>query len=469
MGLSTMGNGRLFVVFGFFDCLGKYYFYSTVQDLVIFHATGHPAFSLKSRMNMNSSSCENDCNSTANNLNQHCYCKTLNRDLLLELLKDDNLAAEIFVSHPQLFSNTAAFISADQWIKLKQIVDTIERVVHLPHFQQKIATQEIQCNAAGVFVGVDFHISATGPKVIEINTNAGGGFLNAALLAAQTACCEVLNPALPLMEKQLHEEFIAMFRNEWRLCRGDKTLTTIAIVDQHPEQQFLYPEFRIAQAVLKNAGFNVLIIDPSGLQWNGEYLVIQNERIDLIYNRLTDFSLTESNHQHLRQAYDQDAVVITPNPFHHAIYADKRNLILLGDKGFLQTCAVTYEDIQTLEQAIPKTHALTAENADQFWQERKQLFFKPACGFGSKAAYRGDKITTKVWQEILQGNYIAQELVPPGQRGVSVDNKQTELKMDIRAYCYQGKIQLLAARLYQGQTTNFRTDGGGFAPVFVVG
>jgi hypothetical protein len=39
--------------------------------------------------------------------------------------------------------------------------------------------------------------------------------------------------------------------------------------------------------------------------------------------------------------------------------------------------------------------------------------------------------------------------------------------MDIRAYVYNGEIQLLAARLYQGQTTNFRTQGGGFAPVFV--
>jgi hypothetical protein len=27
---------------------------------------------------------------------------------------------------------------------------------------------------------------------------------------------------------------------------------------------------------------------------------------------------------------------------------------------------------------------------------------------------------------------------------------------------------LTAARLYQGQTTNFRTPGGGFAPVYVV-
>ncbi len=40
------------------------------------------------------------------------------------------------------------------------------------------------------------------------------------------------------------------------------------------------------------------------------------------------------------------------------------------------------------------------------------------------------------------------------------------LKLDLRAYVYDGRVQLTAARLYQGQTTNFRTAGGGFAPVF---
>jgi hypothetical protein len=49
-----------------------------------------------------------------------------------------------------------------------------------------------------------------------------------------------------------------------------------------------------------------------------------------------------------------------------------------------------------------------------------------------------------------------------------VDGTETDLKLDVRAYVYAGNIQLIAARLYSGQTTNFRTLGGGFAPVFVV-
>ena len=40
------------------------------------------------------------------------------------------------------------------------------------------------------------------------------------------------------------------------------------------------------------------------------------------------------------------------------------------------------------------------------------------------------------------------------------------LKFDLRNYVYDGRVQWVAARLYQGQATNFRTTGGGFAPVY---
>jgi hypothetical protein len=89
-------------------------------------------------------------------------------------------------------------------------------------------------------------------------------------------------------------------------------------------------------------------------------------------------------------------------------------------------------------------------------------------GYGAKAAYRGDKLTRRVWSEILESDFVAQALVPPSGRMIEVDGVQTDLKFDIRAYSYAGQVQLLAARMYAGQTTNFRTQGGGFAPVIVV-
>ena len=57
-------------------------------------------------------------------------------------------------------------------------------------------------------------------------------------------------------------------------------------------------------------------------------------------------------------------------------------------------------------------------------------------------------------------------LVPPGIRVTREEGVPRTLKLDLRNYVYDGKVQLVAARLYQGQTTNFRTAGGGFAPVF---
>jgi hypothetical protein len=40
---------------------------------------------------------------------------------------------------------------------------------------------------------------------------------------------------------------------------------------------------------------------------------------------------------------------------------------------------------------------------------------KPAAGYGSKATYRGDKLTKRVWEEMAKTTYVAQALVPPSE------------------------------------------------------
>jgi len=230
----------------------------------------------------------------------------------------------------------------------------------------------------------------------------------------------------------------------------------------------LYPEFKMAQRLFEQHGLDAVIAAPEELIFNGHQLFYKELVIDLVYNRLTDFSLTESSHQHLFDAYRVGAVVLTPNPHHHALYADKRNLAILSDEAMLEKLGATQSNIDILKNGIPATRLVNTNNASELWENRKHLFFKPASGFGSRAAYRGDKLTKRVWEEIQQGQYVAQTLISPGERGVSVTNtEKVALKMDIRAYVYEGEIQLLAARLYQGQTTNFRTEGGGFAPIYI--
>lgn len=117
---------------------------------------------------------------------------------------------------------------------------------------------------------------------------------------------------------------------------------------------------------------------------------------------------------------------------------------------------------------LPQTRLVTPENAEEFWHSRKELFFKPISGHGSKAVYRGDKVTKKVWAEIARGDFVAQTFAAPGQRMIDFEGGAASRKVDVRLYTYKAQPLLIAARLYQGQTTNFRTPGGGFAPVLIV-
>lgn len=417
--------------------------------------------------------CNADCASPAGRLNHDCFCTTLNREQLDRILRADDINQDVLATHPQLFSNTTVFISPGQLQQMRDLIQAIARVVNLPAYAEDVlalapAIARYNPGTSGVFMGYDFHLSEQGPQIIEVNTNAGGAFLNAALVSAQTECCQTVGTLSPLLKTQLDQEFIAMFLREWKLQRGDKPLTRIAIVDENPSQQFLYPEFKIAQRLFERNGINAVIADPSELLFINNELQYQGQVIDLVYNRLTDFSLADGSLVALRNAYESGSLVLTPNPHQYALYANKRNLIILSDAERLKKLGVTEKDIEILSAAIPKTQAVTGDNAEHLWTTRKQLFFKPVSGYGSRAAYRGDKLTKRVWDEILQGDYVAQQIVLPSERGILVDKEHTALKMDIRAYVYSCEIQLLAARLYQGQTTNFRTHGGGFAPVFVV-
>jgi hypothetical protein len=318
----------------------------------------------------------------------------------------------------------------------------------------------------GVFMGYDFHLGAAGPKLIEVNTNAGGAFLNALLAQAQRACCPEVEEACkqPLLA-DFDAAFIGMFKAEWKQQRDETGPHRIAIVDDDPEGQYLYPEFLLAREAFRRHGIDAEIADPRTLRYAMGRLWLNSAPVDLVYNRLVDFSLDLPEHAALKAAYLDGAVVVTPNPRNHALFADKRNLTLLSDRARLEAFGMDTR-LAARSARIPRTVQVSADNASELWEARKGYFFKPATGHGAKAVYRGDKLTRGVWQQIIAGNYVAQEFAPPGERMVNGDAVGALLKSDIRLYTYDGTVLLAAARLYQGQTTNFRTPGGGFAPVF---
>lgn len=410
-------------------------------------------------------------------LNKECFCITvdyagLHRALSREV-GDAQWIAALMEARPHLFSSTPVFMPADEVSEMLRTVRAIETVAALPAYQDTVLswapdTARYDPGSLGVFMGYDFHLTDEGPKLIEVNTNAGGAFLNALLLRAQRTCCTEVDTALARSgEQDFEAAVIRMVENEWRLQGRPGSPRRIAIVDDRPEEQYLYPEFLLAQRLFGRHGFEAHIVDAGLLRYEAGQLVLDGMPVDFVYNRLVDFALERPQHTALRAAYLNAAVVATPHPRAHALFADKRNMTVLSDEGLLRSWGVLGETLAALRH-IPATTHVTAENAQQLWTLRKDFFFKPAAGHGSKAVYRGNKVTKGVWAEITRGGYIAQKFAAPGERIIRVDGELLTRKADVRLYVYNGQILLSAARLYQGQTTNFRTPGGGFAPLLTL-
>lgn len=409
----------------------------------------------------------------AERLNRECRCQSVDRAALEAELD----ARGVPMPRPQpgvadIFAPAAVFVESRHLQRIAEVVLAVEQIVRLPGWQQVVAawapeTARHDVPTLGAFLGYDFHLAAEGPRLIEINTNAGGGMLCAQLMRAQRNCCDEAPPAVA-HDAAPEDQFLAMFLNEWRLMRGDAPLLTLAIVDENPGTQFLYPEFRLFARFFSAHGIDACIAAPSELEFREGALWRHGQRIDMVYNRLTDFALAAPPQATLREAWLTDAAVITPHPAAYSRYADKRNLTLLSDSQALRDLGAPDWAIRCLRDAVPPTRKVEAKDAERLWSQRRELFFKPVTGYGSRAAYRGDKLTRRVFDFILQGDYVAQQRVEPSERLLTVDEETQAFKLDLRAYAYAGAVQLLAARLYRGQTTNFRTPGGGFAPVFTV-
>lgn len=411
--------------------------------------------------------------------NAACFCITLDRELLAQKLDtgtgSEGFGLRLAASHPNLFANSPVFLATDILIAMEAVVAAVETATALPSFRAavlewapEIAIEDF--GPVGALMGYDFHLTEAGPVLIEVNINAGGAFLNAALASAQRACCfETATAIRPRDTEQAFEQRIgAMFASEWQRQGRSGKPSVIAIIDDEPDAQYLHPEFLLAKAALERQGIQALVVDPKALKVSAAGLSVEGFHIDLVYNRLVDFALEHPDHAGLRSAYLKDLVVVTPNPHVHALYADKRNLSLLSDRQLLTRWDLSSDAVNVLDAAIPRTTIVTAENSEALWANRRNLFFKPAGGYGSKAAYYGAKLTKNVWARIIAGDYIAQTYAPPSIRRVERDGEVLDLKVDVRLYTYDGAVILTAARLYRGQTTNMRTLGGGFAPVLQI-
>jgi hypothetical protein len=372
--------------------------------------------------------------------------------------------------------STLIGLEAEHFAAIQRTVALLFRLAHSPAFQARIdADAEPLLRHSpgnfGVFMGYDFHLTPQGPRLIEVNTNAGGALLNGLHTASlcdpeRLAClCADLMP-VDALERQIIETFVA----ELVAVRGaGARLARVAIVDDQPRAQFLYPEFELFQTLFARAGIEARIDDTRALV-PGPHggVALGDWPVELVYLRDTDFALAGERTRALREAYLASAVVVTPSPREHFLLADKRRLTLFSSEPALRELGLAAEDARFLCAVVPETRGLAELGGEAAWRSRAEWVFKPAAAFGSRAVYRGDKISRKKFDGILrEPGYVAQRRVEPGLVTVETGGGRRAMKFDVRAYAYRDRVLLLGARVYEGQVTNLRSPGGGFSAICV--
>jgi hypothetical protein len=179
-------------------------------------------------------------------LNERCFCASLDRGALLRHLETQLNASSAGDVHEAIrtdfFADVPLFVRRTDMATMEQVVRSIDALARMPEYIRAISPwmpqiARLDPGPIGVFMGHDFHLTEAGPRLIEINTNAGGAFLNAELARAQRACCREVEQAIhSLAELESFEDSVVeMFESEWRRQRGAGRAARIAIVDDDPQ------------------------------------------------------------------------------------------------------------------------------------------------------------------------------------------------------------------------------------------
>ena len=303
----------------------------------------------------------------------------------------------------------------------------------------------------------DFYITPEGPRLIEVNTN-GAGYPTTALLYAAHGLASVPKSSDPFLSLR------RMFEAEWGVVVPGQR---VVIVDEDIFAQRTMFEFKSYQALFQSWGYVCDIVNLADLSYEGDRLMALGKPVDKVYNRCCDFYLTESGSRALARAVLDPNVCVSPHPSSYALMADKGQMIRLSQKENLEAYGCSSDVIARVQQVIPPVRSIRDETPETWWAQRKKFFFKPQNTYGSKAVYKGESMSRKKFETLLDQPYVVQPYFQAGVTPVMRDGVEQAFRYDLRFFVYGEEVLMVAARLFQGQVTNFQTPGGGFAPVTV--
>ncbi|MBO9666720.1 MAG: hypothetical protein J7501_07880 [Bdellovibrio sp.] len=363
----------------------------------------------------------------------------------LESHISDNLLSPFIVELPQSVLKQA-----------QDVVSTLfalrEKKSYQLHYQELAGMKGFKDPGnKSIMMSYDFHLDEQqNLRLIEVNTNAS-------FLALGTELYKARKLPMPVSDFSFDETRQDILTEMSLQGKKPHSPFKVAITDDKPSEQRLFIEFLVYNELFKSWGWDSRIVDYRDL--------FKDFSPEFIYNRYTDFFLNEDSSTILREKFVNGEVCLSPNPYEYLLLADKQRMIEWSQEGFLESHGMTAEQIQLIRTVVPHSYDLNTTDIETIWALRKKLFFKPKNAFGSKQSYKGASISRKAFDELPKADTIGQEFVQAPELPFNTPEGSQNFKYDLRCYAYQGRLQLVVARLYQGQVTNLRTPYGGFACV----
>ncbi|HKY27966.1 MAG TPA: circularly permuted type 2 ATP-grasp protein [Pyrinomonadaceae bacterium] len=324
---------------------------------------------------------------------------------------------------------------------------------------------------------LDAHVNAEGFQFLEYNAETPAGVgdqmqLEKVLfqLPALKDFLEANSHWLPQPHRALLMSLLKAYR-EWG---GEEDKPRIAIIDW--DGVATSSEFRVLKDYFVAEGYPALIADPHGLEFNGDYLSVEGQRIDIVYKRviihefLNKFGLDHPLVQALRQGR-----VCMANSFRAKLAHKKSTFAILSDPAY----AYLFDsaELEVIEKHIPWTRYVRPSRAvfhgSEFdlktliLSQPERLVLKPNDEYGGQGVVLGWQTSRQEWKEAvtaaLQKPYVVQERVVLAKTSIPAYSDRVyldELFVDFNPFLFQNKVEGALIRLSASALLNISSGGG---------
>jgi hypothetical protein len=332
---------------------------------------------------------------------------------------------------------------------------------------------------------LDAFLTPTGPRFIEINSDAPAGFGYGDRMAAvfqELPAFQAFAARRPVRYEPSSERLVEAVLGAWH-ARGGDAIPRIAIVDWADVKTRADQE--ILREAFEAAGLRCVLEDPRALEVRESKLCGAAGPIDLVYRRgvLSELVKREAEVEPLLRAY-RDGLCVFVNGFRCHLSEDKAFFGLLTDESFAGL--LTADERRFVVGNVPWTRKLEERKTLREGNEvdlvpfvirfREGLVLKPAHGYGGRSVYVGDETSPVDWEKAVQGAlgsaWVVQERVTiPEEPFPVVEKGQLSFeprKVNANPFYVRGADVGAVARASQSSVINV-SAGGGSVPTFVVG